>query len=997
MQKIKIYTTIYWGLLFLFLIPLNKINAQYYLSGSDPASIKWFKIETDNFRIVFPDSYRDDAQQIAKVLEITYKKVARSLNYQPKKVSVLIHSETAYSNGFVTWAPKRMELYPTEHQNMYAQDWIEQLAIHEFRHVSQIGKLDTGFTRLLKYVLGEQAVGAVLGLYVPLWFLEGDAVVAETALTNTGRGRVPRFEQGIKAQVLDKGIYSYDKAVFGSYNDFIPNHYEFGYHLVAGARVKYGASLWEKALKNTGINSLCGFPFSQGLKKECGLGKEWLYRQTFNDLKFNWQVIDSTHKITDFRLLTIPDPSFVSYKYPVVYNNKIIAELSGPGEINRFVEVDAERSVKTLFVPGSRPGEPFSVSANLLCYTELEPDLRWENRMYSNIKLYDFEKEKIYRVTDKARYFSPDISYDGKKIVAVAKTSNYKTNLQVLLTTGSILDSIQLPTEAFYAFNPKWNGQGKKVLCVLLSHKGKYLASYDIQTKKWVAFTNPTLTEISFPRWLNNDEILFTGSYSGKEELYKLLISENKILQLTSSKYGATNGFVNSSGEVIYSNYSADGYQLAELKENDAANIELKDIQVRTLGLAAKLKEQEQDSIDVSPVTDMADFEVKSYSKWNIFNFHSWAPAFVNVDSKIVKPGVSAVSQNLLGTAVTTMGFNADPQMKKEKYFVNFEYSAFYPVFKFEIKNGTDRIKFDGLYNINMDTVQLSANEDISQTQIELGTYLPLNLKKGAYYAHLRPSVNYNYFYRQGYSYFQTDVWKEGDKWFEGETEIVNVGKNTFSGLEYGLYFHRLYPQSQRDINAKWGQVFELKYQHNPGGSVDWGSIYALRSRFYWPGLFKHHSVVTNFEYQQKTPGDIRSNGGDFVSHYMFGNYFNLARGYEAVNNDKLISLSLDYEFPLLNPDFSIPGLVYVKRLTADLFYDYSGIEEKLTIKTNGNEFLKKKEFKSVGFELKAETHVVRFLFPLTIGYRYSRLIEFKANKSEFLIGMNISGFSLGK
>ena len=82
---------------------------------------------------------------------------------------------------------------------------------------------------------------------------------------------------------------------------------------------------------------------------------------------------------------------------------------------------------------------------------------------------------------------------------------------------------------------------------------------------------------------------------------------------------------------------------------------------ITTLGLAAKLKEQEQDSIDVSPVTDMADFEVKSYSKWNIFNFHSWAPAFVNVDSKIVKPGVSAVSQNLLGTAVTTMGFNADP------------------------------------------------------------------------------------------------------------------------------------------------------------------------------------------------------------------------------------------------------------------------------------------------------------------------------------------------
>ncbi len=235
-------------------------NAQYYSSGSDPASIQWNQIKSPYFKVVFPDEFEREARRFTAILDSLYVHGGYSLNHTPKPIPVLMHSRDAYSNGFVSWAPKRMEIYTTPHQDLFAQDWLEQLAIHEFRHVVQIDKLNQGFTRGLSYVFGQQAIGAVLGLYAPMWFLEGDATLTETLLSPSGRGRKPEFEQQLRAQLLEKGSYHYDKAYFGSYNDYIPNHYNMGYLLVAGARHTYGADVWERALSETGRHAYGASP-----------------------------------------------------------------------------------------------------------------------------------------------------------------------------------------------------------------------------------------------------------------------------------------------------------------------------------------------------------------------------------------------------------------------------------------------------------------------------------------------------------------------------------------------------------------------------------------------------------------------------------------------------------------------------------------------------------------------------------------------------------------
>ena len=79
--------------------------------------------------------------------------------------------------------------------------------------------------------------------------MEGDAVLAESLLSGSGRGRTPAFQKQMKAIVINgKKMFSYDKMLFGSFRDFTPDHYQFGYQIAAWSSLKYGHSIWNQAL-----------------------------------------------------------------------------------------------------------------------------------------------------------------------------------------------------------------------------------------------------------------------------------------------------------------------------------------------------------------------------------------------------------------------------------------------------------------------------------------------------------------------------------------------------------------------------------------------------------------------------------------------------------------------------------------------------------------------------------------------------------------------------
>ena len=198
--------------------------AQYYSTGTEPTRTHWRQIKTDNFTVIYPEHFDSVAQSYTKKLEGVYDACGKGLRHQPERIPVVLHPYSNVSNASVILCPKQMDVYSICSQTQHPQEWYENLSMHEFRHVVQMDKLNKGLLGGLYTLFGEQAIGAATGVYVPRWLLEGDAVCTETALSSSGRGRQAEFSMGLRAQLYEKGSYSYSKAYFGSYKDFVPNY-----------------------------------------------------------------------------------------------------------------------------------------------------------------------------------------------------------------------------------------------------------------------------------------------------------------------------------------------------------------------------------------------------------------------------------------------------------------------------------------------------------------------------------------------------------------------------------------------------------------------------------------------------------------------------------------------------------------------------------------------------------------------------------------------------
>ncbi|NMC41488.1 MAG: hypothetical protein GYA43_10035, partial [Bacteroidales bacterium] len=220
---------------------------QYYDTGEDPAGLKWLQVKTDRFRVIYPEKYGTQGIELTKALEEAASDMENLFPVKKSRIPVIVHNYTTQSNGYVAWAPKRMEIYPTPEQNGIPLDANRQLALHELTHVYQMQSLNRGLTKILSVPLGQQFPGVVAAL-LPQWYMEGEAVFSESILSQSGRGRTPSFQKSLKAISVEKGkMYRYDKIVNGSFRHFVPDHYQSGYQMVAWSNAAYNPRTWNKA------------------------------------------------------------------------------------------------------------------------------------------------------------------------------------------------------------------------------------------------------------------------------------------------------------------------------------------------------------------------------------------------------------------------------------------------------------------------------------------------------------------------------------------------------------------------------------------------------------------------------------------------------------------------------------------------------------------------------------------------------------------------------
>jgi hypothetical protein len=937
------------------------LSAQFYQSGIDPASIHWKQIKTENFQVIFPPEFQNQANRLANTLEYLYNYEGKSLNHKPRKISVILHSQSSFSNGFVSWAPKRMELYTTPTQDNYAQDWLDQLAVHELRHVVQIDKLNQGLTKIISLVLGQQAVGAVTGL-IPRWFLEGDAVYAETSLTSSGRGRQASFEMPMKTLVTtnDK-LFSYEKALLGSYKDYIPDYYTLGYPMVAWSRMKFGTSMYNQELNFVARNPYVLFPFPLGLKRQIGLPSRKLYRAAYGDLKQKWnnQTRQTKENVIN-QWNTKTNKDYTSYRFPEFVNDTtLLVVKSGMDQLTQFVTISKNGDEKLIHTPGSFYRDKFSYAAGKFVWAEEIPDIRWSNRSYFCIKIGDLKSGKIKMLTRRTRYFAPALSPDGSKIVASEVTQRNENFLVILNSkTGEIVDRIQSPENRFIQM-PDWLNNNE-IVVITTGSKGKSMEQFHLTSANWQTLIPPKFQDISLPSDAG-EYIVFVSDFNGTNNIYALKKSDLTIWQVTDSKFGAFDPkFSTNNNTLFFAQYTSQGYRIASTSFDPNTWTNINKVTNTSVKLYETSAKQEHFNFQDS-IISLNNYPVSNYNKIShMFNLHSWAPFYYNYSNPSISnapsPGITLLSQDKLGTCLASLGYSFNKDQSFAEAGVT--YNRFFPEISFTLDYG-------GSIPIakTSETTKLppTSNNDLSAVT---NIFVPLNLTRGRFLTGITPGIGISY----------------EDKWFYNPS--IKDYQNGMTMVSYVLSAYRYSKESLRDLAPRWGITADGRYTYTPFENIQLGDIWYVQSSVYLPGILYHHSLRFSLAYQEQQP-----------LRYLYASLVAFPRGIISHTTYKLTSFTADYAFPICYPDFHLGPLLYIKRLRSDLFFDYANNWYKYYNKTLNKTFWQTENLNSTGIDITADFHLLRIIFPFNSGIRIIYLPQSQIFVSSFLFRIDLSNY----
>ncbi|MDQ7949399.1 MAG: hypothetical protein REI93_11160, partial [Pedobacter sp.] len=386
----------------LYTIILSMIShsgyGQIFDSEQNPLSVKWRSISTAGFKIIYPTELEKEAQRMANTIPAIYPSVSADFKSQKTWLPIVLQNRGTTANGFVQLAPKKSQFYTTPPQQFDSQDWLNNLAVHELRHVAQFDQL----TGRKKFFLTEELHFAYIGLSTPTWFLEGDAVSTETSLTNAGRGRQPAWVMPFRAAVLNGKNLSYSKSYFGSNKDLTPGYYQLGYLLTSNLRREYGKTIINQLTNDINQRPLRPYPFSSSLKKFTGANTRTYYLKTLEVLKTKWKQQDEFYKSENYESLNKRAKYESNYHLPnILPSGQILALKQTKGEALGFVMVNADRSETKLFKIGYQEQVWYSYGSGRLVWDEIREGPRYKQRSYSVICMYDLASKKRKQLTFK--------------------------------------------------------------------------------------------------------------------------------------------------------------------------------------------------------------------------------------------------------------------------------------------------------------------------------------------------------------------------------------------------------------------------------------------------------------------------------------------------------------------------------------------------------------------------------------------------------------------
>jgi len=885
--------------------------SQIFGSDQNPLSVKWRQINSNGFKLVYPEELEDEAQRMANTIKHIYPYVGNSLNRQKASIPILLQNQGVIANGFVQLAPKKSEFYTTPPQQFDSQDWLNNLAVHELRHVAQFDKLTGGKARPFP----EDIYFAWFGISLPLWFFEGDAVTIETALTNAGRGRQPSWIMPYRTSLLEGKKFSYSKVNFGSNKDITPGYYQLGYLMTAGMRKEFGKSIFDSVLTDIRRRPLRPYPFSNSLKKFTGQGSKKWFSHTTAILTEEWNKQNSNTPSVSYTPLNKSAKYATSYLLPVrLPDGRILALKQSKAEPPHFTLIDSNKREQKLLSIAPQEQPWFSYANGIITWAEIRNDPRYHQRNYSVICTYDLKTKKVKKISSRSRLFSPSLSADGTKIIAVKFDLSNKCNLVELSAADGKLLNIFPNPENLILQTPSYDATGSLITYISVTEQGKGLWTTDAEGKT-EQLIKGSPQQLSKPVYIRQG-IAFNAHYNGIDNIYYIDTTSRKINALSASKYGAFNPALSNDSSIVFNNYALTGYEVSETPIKLLPNG-----RNRFVYFSSEAQKQENTGNVFSSIPDSSYISKPYRTLAHLFNVHSLTPTIENE----YKGGLQLRSTNLLSTVDSYAGAEYARDLRRFEYSAGITYKALYPVLGATYHNRPRRTFYNSKGAVKQG--------DWRENSIDLQASVPLSINALNHYYNFSFNVSTNYTQR-----------------YMGQNMPDNYIRKLLFPMQYSFAVTHSIRQSEREVAPRWAQSLRFGYVHQPFAGNLPGRLYSFESFFYFPGLARNHTFLTNFNYQNAT--GVREFNVDIPTVY----------GYNNINARSKLSNTLlfSYRFPLAFPDAEIGPIAYIQNLRAGLFCHYENIGKETNLG----------EPKTFGFELRSNMNLLRYDPIVEVGAR---------------------------
>lgn len=917
--------------------------------GGNPSSLKWQQINGKYSRVIFPSGLDSQANRINNIVAFFDSSTTATIGTTKRKWNIVLLNQTIIPNAYVRLAPVVSEFNMMPGQNNFTTGslrWDDNLVIHENRHMQQLANFNAGLTKVFSFFLGQDGQLFANGLTIPDYFFEGDAVWQETLVSKQGRGRMPYFFNGFRALAMDHKNYSWMKIRSGSLKDYVPDHYDVGYQIVAYGNEKYGDQFWRKVTTDAVKFKGLFYPFNRAIERYSGISYKQFREDALN--YFKARTIPESAAGTELHFITAVKKNEVAdYLYPVFINDDTLLvtkqSYKKPGAFY-FLIKGAEKKIR---VKNEVIDNYFSYRNGNVVYAAYQSDPRWTNRNYSNIYLLNIYTNKQRQLTFKNKYFSPDISIDGSEIIAVHVTSFGANNLQRLdAGTGKILSEIPNPENYFFT-QTKYADKNTAISAVRNPEGEMAIVKVNLTTGAIENLTPFSFNVVGDPL-VKGDTVYYSAmdNSSASDKIFAVSISTKKNVRLTNNLNGIYQPAADTKGNLIFTAFTADGFRLAKM---DATTLNWQPlpasslIPVREIGAANALNKNGKGIL--YNLKDTKTPATKYRKSFQLFNFHSLRPYVSDPEY-----GYTLYSDNVLSTFSNAL------------------------TYKYNRNDGSHTFEFDGVFAGWFPVISIGANESFNRkvdtafaktvsfnsAQANVSISIPLSFVGGRTAKFLNFGTSYN-----------------------AEQQYYNgIGKNIFGNkaIQYGSSFFSFSNQSRvaiQNINPQWAQSLNVSYRD--AFNFKASHKFVGLASFYFPGLFTNHSLVLNAAIQKR----------DTLSD-LFSNNFSYSRGYDALSTRSMYRLGVNYQLPLFYPDWGFGNMVFFQRIRANVFYDHTIATARFT---DGS--LRDIKNRSVGTEIYFDTKLWNAL-PATVGIRFSHLMDINyrnpslKNRWEIVIPFNL-------